>query len=79
MELFGFDRGLHETVSGAIMDFLIASAYAGQPDRMRDALTAHAVREPASGARAAVPAAPAEAPKRVPAPAPAEEREPIAA
>ena len=77
--MFGFDRGLHETVSGAILDFLIASEYAGQPDRMRDALMGRAVREPASSGRTAAPATPAEAPKPIPAEAPAEEREPIAA
>ncbi len=74
--MFGFDRGLHETVSGAIMHFLIASQYAGRPDRMRDALSGHAVREPANGGRTAVPAAVAEAAKPVTA---EPEREPIAA
>ena len=73
--MFGFDRGLHETVSGAIMHFLIASQYVGRPDRMRDALRGHAVREPANG-RTAVPAALAQAAKPVTA---EPEREPIAA
>ena len=77
--MFGFDRGLHETVSGAIMQFLIASEYAGQPDRMRDALAGRAVREPATGGRAAVRTAPAPAPTPTPTAAPNEEREPIAA
>ena len=78
--MYGFDRGLHETVSGAIMHFLTASQYAGQPDMMRQALTGHAVREPESGGRTAVPAPPAWAPRPIPAQAPArEEPEPIAA
>ena len=78
--MFGFDRGLHETVSGAILHFLISAAYAGQPDLMRQALTRHAVREPASGGRTAVPAAPAGAPQPVRAEAHAEEEpEPVAA
>ena len=75
--MFGFDRGLHETVSEAILHFLIASEYAGRPDRMRDALRPSAVGEPASGGRTVVPV---RAPKPVPAGAPAEaEPEPIAA
>ena len=78
--MFGFDRGLHETVSEAILHFLIASENAGRPDRMRDALRPSAVREPASGGRTAVPAVHVPAPKPVPAEAPAEaEPEPIAA
>ena len=78
--MFGFDRGLHETVSGAILHFLISAAYAGQPDLMRQALRSHAVRERASGGRTAVPVAPAVAPQPVPAEARAvEEPEPIAA
>ena len=78
--MFGFDRGLHETVSGAVLHFLISAAYAGRPDLMRQALTSHAVHAPASGGRTAVPAAPAGAPRPIPAEARAEEEpEPIAA
>ena len=78
--MYGFDRGLHETVSGAIMHFLTASQYAGQPDLMRHALMGHAVREPESGGRTAVPVAPARVPRPIPAVVPAhEEPEPIAA
>ena len=78
--MYGFDRGLYGTVSGAIMHFLTASQYAGQPDLMRQALTAQAAREPESGRRTAVPVPPARAPQPVPADAPArEEPEPIAA
>ena len=78
--MFGFDRGLHETVSGAIMHFLIASQYAGQPDVMGQALRAHAGREAATSTRTIVRMAPAPAPKPIPAAAPVEaEPEPIAA
>ncbi len=82
MELFGFDRGLHETVSGAIMDFLIASAYPGQPELMGQALRTRADREAAARTRTVVRKVPAQAPAPIPAPAPVEaepEREPIAA
>ena len=78
--MYGFDRGLHETVSGAIMHFLNASMYAGQPDLMRQALRGHDVREPESGSRTPVPVAPARVPQPIPAVVPArEEPEPIAA
>ncbi len=68
MHLFGFDRGFHETVTQAILHFLTASVYIGQPDRMREALTRPAVREAAIGRRTIVPARP-KAPELVPAPA----------
>ena len=78
--MFGFDRGLHETVSGAIMHFLIASQYAGRVDLMGQALRQHADREAAASTRTAVRTAPAQAPAPVPAAAPIEaEPEPIAA
>ena len=78
--MFGLDKGLHETVTQAILHFMIASTYAGRPDLMRQALTGPAVREAAIGGRTAVPAVPAKAPKPTPAEAPAaEEPEPIAA
>ena len=78
--MFGFDRGLHEAVSGVIMNFLIASQYAGQPDLMSQALRAHADREAAASTPTVVRAVPAQAPAPVPATAPAEaEPEPIAA
>ena len=78
--MFGFDRGLHEAVSGVIMNFLIASQYAGQPDLMSQALRAHADREAAASTPTVVRAVPAQAPAPIPATAPAEaEPEPIAA
>ena len=78
--MFGFDRGLHETVSGAIMHFLIASQYAGRLDLMGQALRQHADREAAGSTRTIVRTAPAPAPKPVPAAVPTEaEPEPIAA
>ena len=78
--MFGFDRGLHETVSGAIMHFLIASQYAGRLDLMGQALRQHADRGAAASTRTAVRTAPAPAPKPIPAAAPVEaEPEPIAA
>ena len=78
--MFGFDRGLHETVTQAVLNFLNASRYPGQPDLLRHALTGQGVRESAAATRTAVPAAPAKAPRPVPAEAPAaKEPEPIAA
>ena len=80
--MFGFDRGLHETVSGVIVNFLIASQYPGQPELMGQALRAHADREAAARTRTVVRKVPAQAPAPIPAPAPVEaepEREPIAA
>ena len=78
--MFGFDRGLHETVSGVIVNFLIASQYAGRPDLMGKALKQHADRQAAASTRAIVRALPARAPKPSPAAAPVEaEPEPIAA
>ena len=80
--MFGLDRGLHETVSGAIMHFLIASQYAGRLDLMGQALREHADREAARSGRTAVRTATAQPAKPVTPVAPAEaapEREPIAA
>lgn len=78
--MFGFDRGLHETVSGVIVNFLIASQYAGRLDLMGEALKQHADRQAAARTRTIVRAVPAQAPKPSPAAEPAEaEPEPIAA
>lgn len=78
--MFGFEKGLHETISGAILSFMIATQYVGQPDRLGQALSGRTVREPAIGGRTAVPTAPVWAPKPVPVEAPVEaEPEPIAA
>ena len=78
--MFGFDRGLYETMSGVIVNFLIASQYPGQPELMGQALRAHADREAAARTRTVVRKVPAQAP--IPASTPVEaepEREPIAA
>ena len=77
--MFGFDRGLYETVAQAILYWELGVLYAGRPDLLREALTPTATRASAADDRIAAPAR-AKAPELVPAPELAdEEPEPIAA